>query len=317
MTIDDRFVGSTSPPGSRTRLCFQSELSRLGELRTRWAFVDEPILRSNIASTLQDVHFDVLLLNNYEVYLAPEAMKLKHCLVQVASVIEAALQHLLKPIEGDPRIARITRSDWAWVDFRPLSLPGVEIPANQRAVAGLQRRVDRERLDNNTKMDFLVRAAVAVEIVDEAMAEELHELRKARNRIHIKTIEARDHDHYTVVLANDALGLLERFRQVAEVWARSNRGSPTSNRRSPVRVPDVAVSTPGHEKSAPTPWSVGEWVEHAVLGIGELTAVNATDSGTVLTVDFRDDGSTRRFLDGYAPMTRIAPPLVDDSDIPF
>src|SRR6185312_5397840 len=118
-------------------------------------------------------------------------------------------------------------------------------PSEPAAVAGLQRRVDRERLDNNTKMDFLVRAAVAVEIVDEAMAEELHELRKARNRIHIKTIEARDHDHYTVVLANDALGLLERFRQVAEVWARSNRGSPTSNRRSPVRVPDVAVSTPG------------------------------------------------------------------------
>jgi hypothetical protein len=53
-----------------------------------------------------------------------------------------------------------------------------------------------------------------------------------------------------------------------------------------------------------------------MLGPGVVQGVG---SDGVLTIHFTDDGSTRRIVDGYAPMVKLASPPTsgDDDDDPF
>jgi hypothetical protein len=74
------------------------------------------------------------------------------------------------------------------------------------------------KLDRNTKMDLLIRAAKAGEVVDEAMARKLQQLRRFRNRVHIKTVEELEYASYKHGIANGMLNILEEFRLVARRW---------------------------------------------------------------------------------------------------
>jgi hypothetical protein len=219
----ERFEGSAVHGSARTQLSFDSSLVRANAIKDEWAFVWDSALRYNIAYTLQGVHFGVLLVNNYNVYWAPEAMIFKHAIVQTASVAEAVLQYDLKMIEDDPRVQAALGTDWVWVDWKEIPLPGVILPEGQRAVTGLQRVVEKEQLDRNSKMQVLIRASRKAGILEEPLANGLDELRKLRNRIHIKTLDEPECMIYTAKMANDALDTLERYRQVALAWTGAKR----------------------------------------------------------------------------------------------
>jgi hypothetical protein len=212
-----RFEGSAKKGAARQRLVFEAELSHANSIKDEWAFVWEDALRCNIAYALQGVQFDVLLVNNYNVYWTPEALKFKQAIVAIASVAEAVLQYMDQMIQDDPRVQDVLGSKWSWLDFNAVPLPGVAVPEGQRAVTGLQQEVQNV-LDRNTKMKMLIRAARKAEIIDEPIAEELDKLRDLRNRIHIKTLTAPEYRDYTAKMANDALDLLERFRAIALTW---------------------------------------------------------------------------------------------------
>jgi hypothetical protein len=225
----DRFEGSSVRGANRQRLSFESRLATANPIKDEWAFIWEDALRYNVAYALQDVHFGVLLVNEYNVYWTPEAMIFKHAIVQVASVVEAVLQYMVKLIEDDPRVQEVLGKEWVWVDSKEIPLPGVTLPEGQRAVTGLQRMVVKEQLDRNAKMQVLVRAARKTGIIDEPMAAGLDDLRKLRNRIHIKTLDGPECTYYTAKMANDALDLLERFRQAALRWTVDHRAQDAAS----------------------------------------------------------------------------------------
>jgi hypothetical protein len=79
--FNERFEGSRKPAGLRQDVTFADELMRLGPLKDEWNFIEDETLRCNIASELQKVHFDILLVNEYNVYYSPEAMTLKHAII--------------------------------------------------------------------------------------------------------------------------------------------------------------------------------------------------------------------------------------------
>jgi hypothetical protein len=215
----DRFEGSQRPRGARQELSFDDRLMRFGALRDEWDFIENETLRSNIASELQKVHFDVLFVNEYNVYYSPEAMTLKHAIIAAASVAEAVLEVAVKKVEDDERVRAIIETrEQVFEEFHRLSLAGFTLPEGQRVVAGVQREVVRGRLDRNTKMDLLIRAAQAGEVVDDSMAKKLQRLRKWRNRVHIKTLDELEHASYKHRVANEMLGILEEFRLVARAW---------------------------------------------------------------------------------------------------
>lgn len=86
--FEDRFEGSARHGANRERLCFADAVVHLGPIKDDWAFIADETLRTNIASELQKVHFDILLVNRYNVYYSPEAMTMKHAIVAAASVAE-------------------------------------------------------------------------------------------------------------------------------------------------------------------------------------------------------------------------------------
>lgn len=222
--VGDRFEGSRKPAGIRQRLSFDGRLLSLGALKHDWSFIENAVLRTNIASELQKVHFDVLLVNEYNVYYSPEAMTLKHAIIAAASVAEAVLEVAVRMIDDDPRVRAIIESrERVFDEFHELTLTGVEAPPGLRVVAGVQREVVRSRLDRNTKMDLLIRAAQAGDVIDAELAKKLQQLRGFRNRVHIKTVEELEYASYTHVVANGALEILEQFRQVVGNWILARR----------------------------------------------------------------------------------------------
>jgi hypothetical protein len=215
----ERFEGSLKPAGSRQPVSFADKLMRLGPLKDECDFIEDETLRCNIASELQKVHFDILLMNEYNVYYSPEAMTLKHAIIAAASVAEAVLETGVKMIEDDPRVQPIIQTrERVFEEIHELSLTGFTAPEGMRVVAGVQREVVRGKLDRNTKMDLLIRAAKAGEIVDEHMAKKLQQLRRFRNRVHIKTVEDLEYASYKHGIANAMLNILEEFRLMAKQW---------------------------------------------------------------------------------------------------
>jgi hypothetical protein len=185
----DRFEGSAIHGANRQRLSFADELIHLGPIKDEWSFIQNETLRANIASELQKVHFDILLINKYNVYYSPEAMTMKHAIIAAASVAEAVLEVAVKMVQDDPRVlAIIETKEHVFDEFHELTLTGIETPEGLRVVAGVQREVIKGRLDRNTKMNLLIRAAQAAEIVGEDMAKKLLQLQLLRNRVHIKTV---------------------------------------------------------------------------------------------------------------------------------
>jgi hypothetical protein len=243
----DRFEGSRRPQGSRIELCFSPQLGgSWGRIRDEWGFIDDETLRSNITSELQKVQFDVLFVNAYNVYYSPEAMTMKHAIIAVASVVEAVLEVAVYMVEDDPNVRPIIESkERVFDEMYTLQLKDIVTPDGVRVVSGVQREVIRSRLNKNTKMDLLIRAANAGGVIDEKMMKKLRQLQRLRNRVHIKTVAELEHQSYKHVLANGALDILEEFRVAAGNWIVSRRTqefmeaiSPATSQRSDPRDAD-------------------------------------------------------------------------------
>jgi hypothetical protein len=67
----ERFQGSAAHGANRLLLAFANSVMPLGAIRDEWSFIENETLRSNIASALQKVHFDILFVNQYNVYYSP------------------------------------------------------------------------------------------------------------------------------------------------------------------------------------------------------------------------------------------------------
>ena len=292
MSFADRF----EPTSGRTDLSFRGAIAPMRALKDEWAFVEHDALRSNIAATLQDVQFDVLLVNNYNVFWSPLAMKCKHAVVQAASVAEAVLQYMLEMIQEDERVQEILGKKWNWIDFNNVPLGGrIDVPDDKRVVSGIQQQVQNV-LDRNTKMKLLIQAANKAEIIDDDFANELDELRDGRNRIHIKTLDAPEYEQYKPHTANTALDLLERFRIVAARWTTERRGQGQEQ-----TVADQLASQVRTKVQRESQFSVGDPVHHSSFGVG---VVIADEGGGIIQVDFRDAG-VRRLWTQFAGLIKL------------
>jgi hypothetical protein len=260
-------------------------------------------------------------------------MKYKHTIVQVASVAEAVLDYMLRMVESDPRVQKALGSRWILRDWSKVPMPGIEVGEGVRVVSGTQEQI-QNALDRNTKMQLLIRAAKAMEIVDDDLAKEIDDLRDLRNRIHIKTLTDPEYNAYTAKMANDALSVLVQFRNVALDWTVLHRADEL---RQPVNLPAALAEHARQSPSAtgmqapdfpPAPFevsvsadddtpnlAVNDLVEHGTLGSG---VVKAVDPGNVITVQFFADGSVRRLMLPYAPMVKTGVfPSAPDDDFPF
>lgn len=310
-----RFFDPT--PTDRPDLSFRYELTTTQALKDEWSFVRNDPLRSNIAAALQDVEFDIHLLNRYNVFYTPRAMKFKHAIVQATSVAEAVLDYMLRMVEDDERVRKALGSNWILRDWSKVPTPGVELPEGVRVVSGTQEQIPNA-LDRNTKMLLLVKAARAAEILDMDLAHELDKLRELRNHIHIKTLTDPEYSAYTPTMANNALDTLSRFRSVALKWTVEQRAAElreplmSSDLAGQVKAAQVEPDLDHEVDSAAEELRVDDLVHHSTLGDGLVVAVD----GDLVSVRFFGDGSLRRLMPSYAPMYKTGVFRAND-DIPF
>ena len=140
------------------------------------------------------------------------------------------------------------------------------------------------------------------------MEKRLQQLRRFRNRVHIKTVEELEYSWYTPQLANGALDILEDFRLVAKAWIEARQRAAMVealvHRAATVTLPRTVTPTPTY--------AVDDLVDHASLGSGIVVAAE----GDICTVRFTD-GSLRRLVAAYAPMKKTGVFAPNDDDIPF
>lgn len=305
----DRF--DTNPTRERTDLSFRDMLARTPDIKDEWSFVWDETLQVNVACALQGVHFDVLLCNHYNVYYAPLQMKYKAALVYIASVAEAVLDYMVRMVQHDPRVQEVLGTTWQWVDFNDVPLQVVDLPADHRTIAGTQRKLQNV-IDRNTKMQLLIRAAKRAEIVDGDMAKSLDDLRHLRNRIHIKTLDAKEYSLYSPHTVNNALVSLEAFRRVAKLWTEA-RHSEKYKQTIAATLQERAVAAGSFSEAR---FERHDLVEHATLGAGVVLDVAGEGDAQIVTVYFAGDQATRRLMVAYASLVRSRFTSADDG-IPF
>ena len=144
------------------------------EYKEDWLFIKDDKLRDNIAYQLQYLEFTVYLYNDYQIYLTIESLHCKNIIVTIASIIESALYDLIEQ-------------------------------ASQKIDYNMEERRD---------FAFLIKLAYEMDYIDKDIKNDIHELRKMRNRMHMSGTGFQEYNAYTVEHANYYIGVLDRFRKM-------------------------------------------------------------------------------------------------------
>ncbi len=141
--------------------------------KDQWSFIEDVMVRENIAYQMQYLEFMVRLYNDYQIYLTVESLLCKDIIVTVGGIIEAALFDLI---------------------------------ASARKKAGMEMG---ERTDFTV---LLGQSYNEYGFIDKDMWHFCHELRKVRNLVHLKAADFQEHTAYTPEQANDCIKKLQEFR---------------------------------------------------------------------------------------------------------
>lgn len=139
--------------------------------REAWSCILDARLRENISYQMQYLEFQVMLYNRYQMYLTVESLHLKSIMATIGGVVEAALYGLVK--QG---------SDTA----------GYSFDERRNFLDLIDDAYDMQLIDNKLKSDF-------------------HNLRKDRNLVHFRTLDYREYSAYTVEEVNEHLVSLNEF----------------------------------------------------------------------------------------------------------
>jgi hypothetical protein len=142
--------------------------------KEEWSFIEYAPARENIAYHLQYLEYMVHLYNDYQMYLTIESLHCKNMLIAIAGIMESALFDLL-----------------------------------------LQLSAKKSGVSFEEKEDFiyLINEGFRHGLLDGSMKNQLHELRKVRNFVHITSLEHKEYEAYTIEQVNNYLVLLDNFRE--------------------------------------------------------------------------------------------------------
>lgn len=141
--------------------------------KDQWAFIEDVMVRENIAYQMQYLEFMINLYNDYQIYLTIESLLCKDIIVAVGGIIEAALFDLISSARKKAGMAEADRTDFTVM---------------------------------------LGQAYHDFGFIDKDMWHFFHELRKARNLVHLKAADFQEHSAYTIEQANECVVKLEEFR---------------------------------------------------------------------------------------------------------
>lgn len=141
------------------------------EHREEWGFIKDDTLLDNISYQMQYLEFQILLYNEYQMYLTLESLHFKNIIGTIGGIIESAL------------------SDLVW----------------QR------REKARGRVQGEPTFMDLIDEAYKLKVIGQGLRKQFHVLRKERNLMHFSDIAYQEYSAYTIGQANAHIEALLTF----------------------------------------------------------------------------------------------------------
>lgn len=161
--------------------------------KTRFSFIDDEILRENIAIKMQYVVFLVSLEEEYDLPGAVTYTTFKTIIIYTASILEALVHYKLRQLVKNKKI----NEDVIFGKDEKLSImKKYQRISTTEEIFGIKRTVKPKKLSDTTDFCQLNRAAKRCGLFTDNIFNKAEEIRTARNRIHPYFLKEVD-DKYT------------------------------------------------------------------------------------------------------------------------
>jgi len=163
---------------------------------SRFEFIEDEILRENIAITFRYIHFLALISkkNDYPDFPSISYSIYKDMIVNTGSIIESCLHFCLQKYFETNKAKSSEVMPYEWKNSKCVSI--YEIIPSESEVCGIIRHKKPEKLNELTQFKTVNNACKNAEILDEKLYEKAEFIRAKRNNIHLSALTKTD-DFYT------------------------------------------------------------------------------------------------------------------------
>lgn len=193
----------------------KNNVPEVSTLEKRFWFVKNKTLRTNLAIAFQYIIFLIALTEDTKLPGSVLYSIYKNIIIYTASIVEGILHYILSQQIKNRTIdeKKIMPSENKYRNVKVL----YEIQETQENVIGAICGKKIERLKNNTQFQTIIRACRKSKILDKDMYENVEELRKKRNKVHLSgLIEVDDYyDKDTIKIAfRTAKNIIEKAEAI-------------------------------------------------------------------------------------------------------
>jgi hypothetical protein len=159
-----------------------SHIASAKELESRFSFISNEILRTNVAIAFQYIIFLIPLTQEQTEIPGPIRYSLyKNIILYTASIVEACLHYCIwKLIESKKVGSEILPHEWV-----NTTRVGMHQTSERERVVGMVQRKSQEKLKSSMQFQSLNRAAKQVKLFSEEIYKKADWLRTKRNDIHL------------------------------------------------------------------------------------------------------------------------------------
>ncbi len=169
-----------------------------GLKNNRFSFIQDPILRENIAMKMQYIVFSLSLEEEYELPGAIKYATFKTIIIFTASIIEALINYKLHELIRN----KIVAEDKIMGKEQKFSIvKQFQSISSTEEICGIKRTTKPKKLSERIDFQELNRIAKRSGLFDNEIFQKSEKIREARNRIHPYTLKEID-DKYTKVEIN-------------------------------------------------------------------------------------------------------------------
>lgn len=169
---------------AKSKIKLKSDIPNVSFFEERFIFVGDDILRSNLAKDFQYLVFLIALLAEMDIEDTNIGSSIRRdMIVHSVSIIEGLLFYVLKVyIENDQILSKsVMPSEWKYENVNVL----YKIIENDKEVISGLRHKKHKDLTPQIRLDSLNEACKKASLIEEVLYNEIDEIRKLRNDIHL------------------------------------------------------------------------------------------------------------------------------------
>jgi len=188
-----------------------SIISTAQDLEKRFVFINNEVLRKNLAINLQYIIF---LIQQEEENELPGTITYSiyiNLILYTTSIIEGLLIHTFKKLLDDGKVS--PKSMKASKNFKEIK-EIYKIDSSESIISGKLIR-GNEKFTRRTSFHDVIQASKKAKIIDKTLLAEIDELREKRNKIHLAGLNIVD-DYYSKGEVDAVFDLAQRFTTAIE-----------------------------------------------------------------------------------------------------